>query len=130
MKAEWVATHKLKKDPRITRIGDFLRKSSLDELPQLWNVFVGEMSLVGPRPIIDCSDYDREYIEEHPKVFEMYQMVRPGITGLWQVSGRNATSYRQRIYFDRIYLHNWTIGMDIFILWRTIKTALFREGAC
>lgn len=130
MKAEWVATHKLKKDPRITRVGEFLRKSSLDELPQLWNVLVGEMSLVGPRPIIDCSDYDREYIEEHPKVFEMYQMMRPGITGLWQVSGRNGTSYQQRIHFDRIYLHNWTIGMDIFILWRTIKTALFREGAC
>ncbi|KLU01299.1 Undecaprenyl-phosphate galactosephosphotransferase [Rhodopirellula islandica] len=130
MKAEWEATHKLRNDPRITWIGDFLRKSSLDELPQLWNVLRGEMSLVGPRPIIDCGNYDREYIQEHPEVFEMYQMVRPGITGLWQVSGRNDTSYQQRIHFDRYYLHNWSVTGDIFILWRTIKTALFREGAC
>ena len=130
LRAEWAGTHKLKNDPRITRLGAFLRKTSLDELPQLLNVLVGEMSLVGPRPIIDCGDYDREYIEQHPKVFRMYQMVRPGITGLWQVSGRNGTSYQQRIHFDRIYLHNWTLGMDIFILWRTIKTAIFREGAC
>lgn len=130
MKAEWEATHKLRNDPRITWIGDFLRKTSLDELPQLWNVLRGEMSLVGPRPIIDCGNYDREYIQEHPEVFEMYQMVRPGITGLWQVSGRNDTSYEQRIHFDRFYLHNWSVTNDIFILWRTIKTALFREGAC
>jgi lipopolysaccharide/colanic/teichoic acid biosynthesis glycosyltransferase len=130
MKAEWEATHKLRHDPRITWIGDFLRKTSLDELPQLWNVLKGEMSLVGPRPIIDCGNYDREYIQEHPEVFEMYQMVRPGITGLWQVSGRNDTSYQQRIHFDRYYLHNWSVTGDIFILWRTIKTALFREGAC
>ncbi|EMI45473.1 exopolysaccharide biosynthesis polyprenyl glycosylphosphotransferase [Rhodopirellula sp. SWK7] len=130
MKAEWDATHKLRNDPRITRIGRFIRKTSLDELPQLINVLRGEMSLVGPRPIIDSSSYDREYIQEHPDVFEMYQMVRPGITGMWQVSGRNSTSYKQRIYYDRFYLHNWSIATDIFILWRTIKTALFREGAC
>ncbi|MCC9642726.1 sugar transferase [Rhodopirellula sp. JC740] len=130
MQAEWEATHKLRNDPRITRVGDFLRKTSLDELPQLLNVLKGEMSLVGPRPIIDCGNYDREYIQGHPEVFEMYQMVRPGITGLWQVSGRNDTSYEQRIHFDRFYLHNWSITGDIFILWRTIKTALFREGAC
>jgi Undecaprenyl-phosphate galactose phosphotransferase WbaP len=130
MQAEWDATHKLKDDPRVTSIGKFLRKTSLDELPQLLNVLLGEMSLVGPRPIIDCSNYDREYIQENPEVFELYQMVRPGITGLWQVSGRNATSYQQRIAFDRFYLHNWTLNLDIFILWRTLKTALFREGAC
>ncbi|MCM2369221.1 exopolysaccharide biosynthesis polyprenyl glycosylphosphotransferase [Aporhodopirellula aestuarii] len=130
MKAEWDATHKLQNDPRITGIGRIIRKTSLDELPQLINVLRGEMSLVGPRPIIDCSSYDREYIQEHPDVFEMYQMVRPGITGMWQVSGRNSTSYKQRIDFDRFYLHNWSIATDIFILWRTIKTALFQEGAC
>ena len=130
MQAEWDATHKLQEDPRVTPIGSFLRKSSLDELPQLINVLRGEMSLVGPRPIIDCSNYDREYIQEHPDVFELYQMVRPGITGMWQVSGRNATSYKQRVHFDRSYLHNWSIELDLFILWRTIKTALFREGAC
>jgi Undecaprenyl-phosphate galactose phosphotransferase WbaP len=130
LQAEWQLTHKLKNDPRVTQIGEFLRKTSLDELPQLWNVLMGEMSLVGPRPIIDCSDYDREYIEDHPEVFELYKMVRPGITGLWQVSGRNATSYSARVYFDRFYLNNWSLMLDVFILWRTIKTALFREGAC
>lgn len=126
---EWQATHKLKQDPRVTAIGRFLRKSSLDELPQILNVLWGEMSLVGPRPIVDCDEYDREYIEEHPEVFELYQMVRPGITGLWQISGRNALPYKQRVYLDRFYLHNWTVALDIFILWRTLKTALFREGA-
>ena len=113
----------------MTWIGNFLRKSSLDELPQLINVLRGDMSLVGPRPIIDCGDYDREYIQGHPEVFELYQYVRPGITGLWQVSGRNSTSYEQRIHLDRTYLHNWSVMMDVFILWRTIKTAIFREGA-
>ncbi len=127
---EWESSHKLKGDPRITKVGRFLRKTSLDELPQLWNVLVGDMSLVGPRPIIDCSNYDREYIQEHPEVFELYQMVRPGITGMWQVSGRNTTSYKQRVYFDRFYLNNWCLELDCFILWRTVKTALFREGAC
>ncbi|MDM4018947.1 sugar transferase [Roseiconus lacunae] len=127
---EWKATHKLKNDPRVTKLGCFLRKTSLDEIPQLLNVLFGEMSLVGPRPIIDGKDYDQEYIQEHPEVFALYQMVRPGITGLWQVSGRNETSYKQRVFLDRFYLHNWSIEMDLFILWRTIKTALFREGAC
>ncbi|WP_160168084.1 exopolysaccharide biosynthesis polyprenyl glycosylphosphotransferase [Rhodopirellula sallentina] len=130
MRAEWQATHKLQNDPRITKIGAFLRKSSLDELPQLFNVLRGEMSLVGPRPIVDSGNYDREYIQEHPDVYELYRMVRPGITGLWQVSGRNQTSYKERVFYDRFYLHNWSLSQDIFILWRTIKTALFREGAC
>ncbi|QEG01041.1 UDP-glucose:undecaprenyl-phosphate glucose-1-phosphate transferase [Stieleria maiorica] len=130
MMKEWKRTHKLQKDPRVTKIGNFLRKTSLDELPQLFNVLLGEMSLVGPRPIIDSGDYDREYIQDYPEVFELYQMVRPGITGLWQVSGRNSTTYTQRVFMDRFYLHNWSIGLDIFILWRTVKTALFREGAC
>lgn len=130
MRAEWQATHKLQDDPRVTKVGAFLRKSSLDELPQLFNVLRGEMSLVGPRPIVDSGNYDREYIQEHPDVYELYRMVRPGITGLWQVSGRNQTSYKERVYYDRFYLHNWSLSQDFFILWRTIKTALFREGAC
>lgn len=129
MAEEWRASHKLKDDPRITRIGSFLRKTSLDELPQLINVLRGEMSLVGPRPIIDGDDYDREYIVDHPEVFELYQMVQPGITGLWQISGRNSLPYKQRVALDRFYLFNWTIALDIFILWRTLKTAVFREGA-
>jgi Undecaprenyl-phosphate galactose phosphotransferase WbaP len=130
LRNEWQASHKLKSDPRITRMGAFLRRSSLDELPQLFNVLRGEMSLVGPRPIVDCGNYDREYIQEHPDVYELYQMVRPGITGLWQVSGRNKTTYKERVFYDRFYLHNWSLSMDLYILWRTIKTALFREGAC
>ena len=128
--AEWTATHKLKHDPRVTPIGRFLRKTSLDELPQLLNVLRGDMALVGPRPIIDAGDYDREYIQDHPDVFAMYQRVRPGITGLWQVSGRNTTAYQQRIHFDRVYLQNWSVTLDLFVLWRTVKTALLREGAC
>lgn len=130
MRAEWLATHKLRQDPRVTRLGRFLRKTSLDELPQIFNVIRGDMALVGPRPIVDHGDYDRKYIQEHPDVFELYMLVRPGITGLWQVSGRNQTAYVQRVYFDRFYLNNWSLTMDVFILWRTVKTALFREGAC
>ena len=130
MRREWERTHKLRKDPRVTKIGAFLRKTSLDEIPQLINVLKGEMSLVGPRPIIDGTDYDEEYIKNHPEVFELYRLVRPGITGLWQVSGRNSTAYIQRVMLDRFYLHNWSITFDIYILWRTIKTALLREGAC
>lgn len=129
LRAEWEATHKLRDDPRVTWIGNLLRKSSLDELPQVFSVLRGDMSLVGPRPIIDCSDYDRIYIDEHPEVFELYRMVRPGITGLWQISGRNSLPYRHRVLLDRIYLHNWSLTLDIFILWRTLKTAIFREGA-
>jgi Undecaprenyl-phosphate galactose phosphotransferase WbaP len=126
---EWNRTHKLQEDPRITRFGCFLRKTSLDELPQLVNVLSGDMSLVGPRPIIDSHDYDREYIHEHPEVFDMYQMVRPGVTGLWQISGRNLLPYKQRVSLDRFYLHNWSVSLDMYILWRTLKTALLREGA-
>ncbi len=129
LQSEWEETHKLKNDPRVTIFGALLRKTSLDELPQLLNVLFGEMSLVGPRPIIDANNYDRLYITEYPDVFELYQMVRPGITGLWQVSGRNHTTYEARILYDRIYLHNWSVMLDVFILWRTFKTAALREGA-
>lgn len=129
LRTEWDRTHKLKADPRVTRVGTFLRRTSLDELPQLWNVIVGEMSLVGPRPIVDSPDYDREYIDEHPQVYDLYTLVRPGITGLWQVSGRNLTTYEKRVDLDRYYLQNWSCMLDIYILWRTVKTALLREGA-
>lgn len=129
LKSEWEDGHKLRNDPRITSIGHFLRKTSLDELPQLWNVLVGEMSLVGPRPIVDDAQYDRAYIEDFPDVFESYQQVRPGITGLWQVSGRNLTSYEDRVEFDRFYLANWSLSFDVYILLRTLKTVLLREGA-
>jgi Undecaprenyl-phosphate galactose phosphotransferase WbaP len=129
LRNEWQMTHKLKDDPRITWIGSILRKSSLDELPQLWNVLIGEMSLVGPRPIVDSGEYDEEYIQNHPDVFQLYKMVRPGITGVWQVSGRNQTAYIERIELDRYYVQNWTPWLDIYILVRTIKTVLLCEGA-
>lgn len=129
LRAEWKETHKLQNDPRITRIGSFLRKSSLDELPQLFNVLRGDMSLVGPRPLIEHGEYDQRYIDEHPEVFELYQLVRPGITGLWQISGRNTLPYIQRVALDRYYLQNWSLTLDIFILWKTLKTAVLREGA-
>lgn len=129
MKSEWESDHKLRHDPRVTVVGRFLRKTSLDELPQLWNVLVGEMSLVGPRPIVDDVRYDRTYIEDFPDVFDSYQQVRPGVTGLWQVSGRNLTTYEERVAFDRYYVANWSLALDFYILLRTAKTVLLREGA-
>ncbi|ELP33955.1 Undecaprenyl-phosphate galactose phosphotransferase, WbaP [Rhodopirellula baltica SWK14] len=124
MRRQWVEDQKLKNDPRIiSGIGHFLRKTSLDEIPQLWNTFKGEMSLVGPRPIV--SDEIGRYREMYP----LYLRVRPGITGLWQVSGRNDTSYEQRIRLDSYYVCNWSPWLDTYIIFRTIRTMLFREGA-
>ena len=120
---EWETFFKLKNDPRITRSGAFLRKTSLDELPQLLNVLKGEMSLVGPRPIVqkEVPRYG-EYIKE-------YYMVRPGITGMWQVSGRSDIDYPERVQMDSWYVHNWSIWLDILMLWRTIKVVVRKEGA-
>lgn len=130
LKAQWDRDHKLKQDPRVTAIGRFLRSSSLDEIPQLWNVLIGEMSIVGPRPIVNTEDYDREYCEEHPEVYDKYKHFSPGITGLWQVSGRNTTTYLRRIICDDYYFRNWSIFFDCLILAKTFRTVLFREGAC
>ncbi|MEM0325199.1 MAG: exopolysaccharide biosynthesis polyprenyl glycosylphosphotransferase [Candidatus Aenigmatarchaeota archaeon] len=113
LRKEWEENHKLKDDPRITKIGKFLRKTSLDELPQLINVIKGEMSLVGPRPIV------KDEIKKYGKYFELYKAVKPGITGLWQISGRNNISYNERVKLDTWYVKNWTIEMDIMILIRT-----------
>jgi Undecaprenyl-phosphate galactose phosphotransferase WbaP len=122
---EWQRDLKLKNDPRIIRgIGHFLRKTSLDELPQLWNVLVGDMSLVGPRPI-----YTDIEIEKFRELFPLYLRVRPGLTGLWQVSGRNNTSYDDRVRLDSYYVRNWSLWLDYFILLRTVRTLLLREGA-
>ncbi len=124
LRETWDKTQKLKHDPRvIPGIGTFLRKSSFDELPQLWNVLIGDMSLVGPRPFIEYQG--RMYGE----AFRLYQKVRPGITGLWQISGRNHTSFDDRVKYDAYYVRNWSLWMDIFILGRTIRTVLGREGA-
>lgn len=120
---EWEADHKLKNDPRVTRIGQLLRKTSLDELPQIWNALKGEMSLVGPRPIVDAE------VEKYGPDFELYAKVRPGISGLWQVSGRNNTTYEQRIDLDTFYVRNWSPWMDIYILAKTVKVVLYRHGA-
>ncbi len=125
---EWNETHKLKKDPRVTSIGKFLRASSLDELPQLWNIMRGEMSLVGPRPIIDSPTYDASYVHDYAEEFEAYKTVRPGLTGLWQVRCRNSGVYDLRIYWDMYYIRNWCVWLDMYLILRTIKTVLMREG--
>ncbi len=123
LRLEWERDHKLKNDPRVTAVGRFLRKTSLDELPQLWNVLRGEMSLIGPRPIVDAE------IVRYGDSFDAYQSVRPGISGMWQISGRNNTSYTERVQFDEYYVTNWSIWLDLYIVGRTFKTVLMREGA-
>jgi lipopolysaccharide/colanic/teichoic acid biosynthesis glycosyltransferase len=123
LKEEWERDHKLRYDPRITRIGRFLRKTSLDELPQLWNVIRGDMSLVGPRPIVTAE------IEKYGPYFGLYTMVKPGITGLWQVSGRNNTTYDERVQLDAYYVRNWSPWVDAFLLLKTIRIVLFARGA-
>jgi Undecaprenyl-phosphate galactose phosphotransferase WbaP len=123
LKAQWQRDHKLKKDPRVTRIGHLLRKTSLDELPQIWNVLRGDMSLVGPRPIVKAE------IDKYGKRFDLYCKVRPGITGMWQISGRNDTTYEERTQFDEYYVRNWSVWLDLYILVKTIKTVCFMEGA-
>ncbi len=123
LRREWERDQKLRRDPRITRMGRFLRRTSLDELPQLWNILCGEMSLVGPRPIVESE------IAKYGSAFEAYTRVRPGLTGLWQVSGRNDLSYDQRIRLDRYYISNWSIWLDLFILAKTVPAALSRKGA-
>lgn len=123
LREEWEKDRKLRHDPRITRIGRFLRKSSLDELPQLLNVLRGEMSLVGPRPIVESE------VVRYGDVYADYCRVRPGITGLWQVSGRNNTTYEERVNLDRYYVTNWCIWMDLWILARTFPVVMTGYGA-
>ncbi len=123
LRAEWERDRKLKRDPRVTAIGRILRKTSLDELPQLWNVLCGQMSLVGPRPIVMAE------VDRYGRRYQHYRRVTPGITGLWQISGRNNTTYERRTEIDEYYVRNWSVAMDLYILYRTIKTVLFTEGA-
>jgi Undecaprenyl-phosphate galactose phosphotransferase WbaP len=120
---EWERDHKLKADPRVTWVGRILRKSSLDELPQLWNVICGEMSIVGPRPITHVE------VERYGSVYDQYLRVTPGVTGLWQISGRNNTTYDLRIRIDDYYVRNWSLSLDLYILLRTLKTLMLSEGA-
>jgi len=121
---EWQETQKLRDDPRITAIGTFLRKSSLDELPQLWNVIRGDMSIIGPRPIT------RAELNRYGKERRYYLLVRPGITGLWQVSGRSSTGYERRIRYDREYLEEWSWLGEFWILLMTLPAVLNTRDAC
>lgn len=122
-KAEWERDFKLKNDPRITKFGAFLRRTSLDELPQIFNVLKGDMSLVGPRPVIE------EELERYGEYVNDYLMVKPGITGMWQINGRNDTSYAERVCMDSWYVRNWSIWIDNLILWRTLKSVIRCKGA-
>lgn len=122
-RAEWERDFKLKNDPRVTKVGKFLRKTSLDELPQIFNVLKGEMSLVGPRPVVEAE------LEKYGEYLDDYFMVRPGITGMWQVNGRSDTTYEERVHMDSWYVRNWSIWIDIMLLWRTVKSVIKCEGA-
>ena len=130
-RAEWDVHQKLQNDPRVTPTGHLLRKTSLDELPQLFNVLKGEMSLVGPRPIvapeIDGYPSDRAYAENPD--FDHYTRCMPGITGLWQVLGRASTSHDERIRLDRWYSRNWSFWLDCVILFKTFREVLARNGS-
>jgi exopolysaccharide production protein ExoY len=121
-RAEWETMHKLRRDPRITAVGRFLRISSLDELPQLFNVLNGDMSLVGPRPIVlaEAARYGHR--------FGSYCMVKPGLTGLWQVSGRNSISYRRRVAMDVTYARRASLSLDLWIMLRTVPAIVSASG--
>jgi lipopolysaccharide/colanic/teichoic acid biosynthesis glycosyltransferase len=120
---EWALDHKLRDDPRVTALGIFLRKSSLDELPQLFNVLFGEMSIVGPRPIVQSE------VARYGRFFKAYCSVRPGITGIWQVSGRNNVSYRRRILMDALYARRKCVALDVKLILATIPAVLARKGS-
>lgn len=121
--AEWDADHKLRDDPRVTRVGSFLRKSSLDELPQIFNVLRGEMSIVGPRPIVAAE------VSRYGQLFECYCSVKPGMTGLWQVSGRNDVTYEHRVHMDALYARHRSVWLDVKIIAATIPAVLRRRGS-
>ncbi|WP_158874321.1 sugar transferase [Antarcticirhabdus aurantiaca] len=121
--AEWLATRKLQNDPRVTSIGSVLRKLSLDELPQLINILRGEMSIVGPRPVV------RAELDYYGSNAPVYLSTRPGLTGLWQVSGRNDVSYDARVAFDRQYVENWSLGSDIMIILKTVPAVCLSRGS-
>ncbi len=123
MRAEWEDAFKLRKDPRITFVGRFLRAFSLDELPQLFNVIRGEMSLVGPRPIVEAE------IDRYGQNFVSYCACRPGITGLWQVEGRSDVSYARRVELDTQYAHSWSLWLDLQIMLNTVVVIVRRDGA-
>jgi lipopolysaccharide/colanic/teichoic acid biosynthesis glycosyltransferase len=120
---EWERDFKLKDDPRVTPVGNFLRRTSLDELPQLWNVIKGDMSLVGPRPIVEAE------LERYGDDVVYYYLARPGLTGVWQTSGRNDLDYPTRVYLDVWYLKNWSLWYDLAILLKTCPVLMKKSGA-
>lgn len=120
---EWALSHKLRNDPRVTRVGRLLRTTSLDELPQLWNVLRGDMSMVGPRPVVD------EELSRYGDAASLYLRVLPGLTGLWQVSGRNDTTYNRRIELDKRYIRKWSPVLDLLVLARTVRVVIMGKGA-
>jgi exopolysaccharide production protein ExoY len=123
LRAEWLRDHKLRHDPRVTAVGRFLRRTSLDELPQLWNVLRGEMSLVGPRPVV------REELLRYGRCACIYLSARPGVTGLWQVQGRTNTDYRRRVVLDVYYVRRHNVFLDLYILAKTTHVVLGGSGA-
>ena len=123
LRLEWTKYQKLRNDPRVTRFGRVLRRTSLDELPQLWNVIKGEMSLVGPRPYLAAQ------LVHHKAAYAAYVKTTPGLTGLWQVSGRNRTTLAKRMEYDAFYVRNWSVWMDIYLLAKTIGAVLSGDGA-
>ena len=120
---EWERSFKLADDPRVTRLGAFLRRTSLDELPQIVNVLKGEMSLVGPRPIVEAE------MEMYGENIREYLMVRPGITGMWQTSGRSDTTYEERVQMDTWYVRNWSVWIDMKYLLKTFSAVVQKKGA-
>jgi undecaprenyl-phosphate galactose phosphotransferase len=123
LKKEWLSKFKLTDDPRITPLGKFLRKTSLDELPQFWNVLTGDMAIIGPRPIVEN---EKHYYGEN---FQIFSVVKPGITGLWQISGRSDLTYSDRVNLDVYYACNWSLWLDYFIFLRTIVNVFACRGA-
>jgi Undecaprenyl-phosphate galactose phosphotransferase WbaP len=123
LQQEWLRDHKLRNDPRITTVGRFLRRTSLDELPQLWNVLKGDMSLVGPRPVV------REEWQRYGRRLETYLSAKPGVTGLWQVMGRSDSCYRRRVALDSYYVKKRSLLLDLIILFKTVKVVLRGRGA-
>ena len=122
-KKEWQKNFKLKNDPRVTKIGKIIRKTSIDELPQLWNVLIGDMSLVGPRPLLPNE------VERYSNYIEDYKLVLPGLTGVWQVSGRSDTTFEERVIMDSWYIHNWSVWIDIVYLLKTVLVVVKSKGA-
>lgn len=121
---EWEKYFKLKEDPRVTKVGKFLRRTSLDELPQVFNVLKGDMSFIGPRPVVK-----KEIEQYYRDKAQYYYEVRPGITGLWQVSGRNELDYERRVRLDVWYVLNWSLWLDLIILLKTVKVVFSGKGA-